>query len=203
MVVETDRSICGLILGAGKSSRMGQPKLNLPWQNTTVLGSVITNLFHGGVGRIFVIYNPLRKPITPMNLPAVDLTWIKNQRAEVDDMLVSIQTGIAALPEDVKYVFICLGDQPTIRPLVIKRLIAEVKESDALLIFPSYKMRRGHPWCVGRDLWPDIMRLGKDDTVRTFIKMHEKEIRYSSFEYDLPADMDTPEEYQKLLNEAG
>jgi molybdenum cofactor cytidylyltransferase len=200
---EPDRSICGLILAAGKSSRMGQPKLNLPWQDTTVLGAVIKSLYDGGIQRIFIVINPQRKPEIPGNLSDVDLTWVENPNAETDDMLVSIQTGISNLPPDVNFIFICLGDQPTIQSTVIKSLVREVAKEQESLIIPSYRMRRGHPWIVGRGLWPDILALQKDDTVRTFIKMYEKNIHYVTFDMDAPADMDTPEEYKKLILNSG
>jgi molybdenum cofactor cytidylyltransferase len=203
MVDPNDRSICGLILGAGKSSRMGQPKLNLPWHNTTVLGAVLSNLYKGGINRAFVVVNPKRRPVVPEHIPNMDITWVENPDAEVEDMLVSIQTGIIALPDEIKYVFICLGDQPTIQPSVLKHLKEVVSFSTDTLIFPSYNMRRGHPWVVGRALWKDILNLPKNDTVRTFIKAHEKDIKYVNFDCDPPDDMDTPEEYRRLSQNSG
>jgi molybdenum cofactor cytidylyltransferase len=203
MADKSNRSLCGLILAAGKSSRMGFPKLNLPWKNSTVLGAVITNLYAGGINRIFIVVNPLRIPEIPSNLPDVEITWVENPKAETDEMLVSIQTGIKSLPEDVEYIFICLGDQPTIQPEVVKQLVMKAVAGNDKLIIPSYRMRRGHPWVVGRDLWPDILALEKEDTVRTFINQHEKEIHYDLFDMELPADMDTPEEYRQLLDKSG
>jgi len=161
MVNQIDRSISGLILGAGKSSRMGQPKLNLPWRNTTVLGAVLSNLYKGGINRTFVVVNPNRRPLIPENIPSMDITWVENPDAEVEDMLVSIQTGINALPDEIKYVFICLGDQPTIQPSVVQQLREVVSHSADNLIFPSYNMRRGHPWVVGRVFWKEILNLPK------------------------------------------
>ena len=42
-------SISAIILAAGKSIRMGQPKMLMPWGNTTVLGKVIETLQPAGV----------------------------------------------------------------------------------------------------------------------------------------------------------
>jgi CTP:molybdopterin cytidylyltransferase MocA len=47
-------SVFGLVLAAGKSSRMGQPKMDLPWGNTSILGAVINQL-HGGELRLFIL----------------------------------------------------------------------------------------------------------------------------------------------------
>jgi molybdenum cofactor cytidylyltransferase len=196
-------SACGLILAAGKSSRMGRLKSNLPWRNTTVLGSVIQNLVEGGLTNIYIVISPERKPNKFPIIEGVTLHWVENPRADVDEMLVSIQTGLSALPQSVEYAFICLGDQPTIRPDVVNKLLDQLETHGASLLFPSYRMRRGHPWVVRRDEWPNILTLRKEDTVRTFIQSHAADIHYITFDFDPPEDMDTPEEYQKLFERSG
>lgn len=196
------KSHAALILAAGKSTRMGTYKINLPWHDTTVLGSVIRNLRDGGISRFFIVFSPNRKPLNPSDLSGVELNWIENPQAETEEMLVSIQTGLDAIPLDVDYVFICLGDQPTIKPQVIRALINELSPERQLII-PSYKMRRGHPWVVKRDLWSDITRLDKNNTVRTFIESCADKIHYVSFDMERPDDLDTPDDYKKLLIETG
>lgn len=203
MTESSDPLFYGLVLAAGKSSRMGQPKLNLPWKDSTVLGAVLIALTKGGVKHLYVVINPNRKPEVPNTLRGVDVKWIDNFAAETEDMLVSIQTGIQALPSEADYVFICLGDQPTIEASVIQKLRQAAIKENRGLIFPSFKMRRGHPWLVGRQYWQDILNLARNDTIRTFIKQYEHDIYYVNFEGDPPADMDTPEEYQELVRRFG
>jgi CTP:molybdopterin cytidylyltransferase MocA len=132
-----------------------------------------------------------------------DIIWIENPRADVDEMLVSIQTGLSALPKEIEYAFICLGDQPTIRSEVVDELLGEVEKSGASVIFPSYRMRRGNPWVVKRNEWQGILELTKEETVRTFIQSRAEDIHYKCFDFDPPDDMDTPDEYQSLLLKTG
>src|SRR5258706_11514588 len=47
--------ISAIILAAGKSRRMGQPKMLLPWGKTTVLGQVIECLQHAEIRDILII----------------------------------------------------------------------------------------------------------------------------------------------------
>ncbi len=195
-------SCCGLILGAGRSSRMGAFKLDLPWKDTTVLGNVVRNLEKGGISRFFVVYNPHRKPIDPPGLPDVEINWIANKVAETEEMLVSIQTGLKALPEEIEYAFICLGDQPEISPEVVRKLLDELSSVNSLII-PSYRMRRGHPWVVKRNLWPGIIELKKDTTVRSFIEAQTDHIHYVLFDMERPEDLDTPDDYQRLHERMG
>jgi molybdenum cofactor cytidylyltransferase len=193
----------GLILAAGRSERMGEPKLNLPWGKTTVLGRVIKSLAEGGLNRIFIVINPLRRPKIPQELPEVEISWIENPAAETNEMLKSIQTGLSSMPTDIQNVLVCLGDQPTIQPEVVKSVLEAASETGESLIFPSYRYRRGHPWVVNRKHWQEICDLSESDTVRTFIEANAKAIHYVNVDQDAPEDMDTPEMYQRLKQTAG
>ena len=51
----TMKRIGAIVLAAGISSRMGRPKMVLPWGNNTVIGRVISVLEASGVGQICVV----------------------------------------------------------------------------------------------------------------------------------------------------
>lgn len=192
-----------IILAAGRSSRMGQPKMNLPWRNTTVLGAVVKGLHAGGIENICIVVNKNRIPLIQDEMKSERIQFVENPDADTSEMLASIQVGLRALHPEVDYVFICLGDQPEIDPKVIEQLkIMALKDSSPLII-PSYKMRRGHPWLVRMDLMDEILRLKEPDTVRTFINKHTDDIKYINIDHELPPDMDTPEDYQHLISRYG
>jgi molybdenum cofactor cytidylyltransferase len=193
-----DSSTAGIVLAAGRSERMGRPKMDLPWGDTTVLGKVIRSLSAGGLKKIYVVINPVRKPVLSESFPHIDLAWIENPAAETNEMLKSIQTGLSNLSDEIDFAFISLGDQPTIRPDVINKVLVTRKESQETLIFPSYRFRRGHPWGVGREYWGEICNLKSTDTVRTFIQAHADVIHYVNFDFESPEDIDTPEMYEDL-----
>lgn len=200
--VETP-SIAAVILAAGRSSRMGQPKMNLAWGNTTMLDAVLDHLYLGGIQNAYIVINPLRRPLDPKPAKNLEVHLVENPDAEEDDMLVSLQTGLKYLPESIPYAMICLGDQPTIEASTVSTLCKTITEGDYPLVFPSYRMRRGHPWVVERRYFPEILALQKTDTVRTFIQAHSNDIHYVTIPSDPPVDMDTPEEYESYRPKAG
>ena len=53
--VETTAAIGVVILGAGASSRMGRPKLLLPWRDTTVIGAILRQWRELGAAQIAVV----------------------------------------------------------------------------------------------------------------------------------------------------
>ena len=48
----------GLIPAAGKSRRMGRPKLQLVWRGKTILEHAVTALIDGGVTSVLVVIRP-------------------------------------------------------------------------------------------------------------------------------------------------
>jgi molybdenum cofactor cytidylyltransferase len=94
---------------------------------------------------------------------------------------------------------IVLGDQPVIEASVIQALAEAYLSSGSRLVIPSYQMRRGHPWFVARELWPELLQMRPEQSLRDFVRAHEEEIHYVNV--DTPAvlkDMDTPEDYEML-----
>jgi molybdenum cofactor cytidylyltransferase len=113
------------------------------------------------------------------------------------EMLVSIQTGLRALPKTIEAALIVLGDQPRLRRDIVQRVI-DASEPDRLII-PSFQMKRGHPILIPRSVWPSILALPPEASLRDVIRANADHIRYVTFEDDsVLLDIDTPEDYRNL-----
>jgi molybdenum cofactor cytidylyltransferase len=187
--------IAGIVLAAGKSERMGRPKMALPWGDTTVLGHVIRVLRAAGIDEIMVVAGAARAEVAAICQTERAQT-VFNDVWAAGEMLSSIQAGLGAMPSHTAASLIALGDQPQIQAATVSSVVESYVESPAPLVVPSYKMRRGHPWLVDRSLWDELLRLSHTDTAREFLNRHASEIRY--VEIDSPTvvqDLDTPEDY--------
>ena len=189
-------SIGAVVLAAGRSSRMGQPKMVLPWGETTVIGQVVAILTTCDVAPIVVVTGGAAD-LVELALNGTSAVSIRNPDFAVSEMLLSIQIGLSAMPAGVQACLVCLGDQPQIEASVVVRLIQRYQQTGCPLVVPSYQMRRGHPWLLDRSLWDDILAMGPDDNLRRFLNRHETVITYENV--DTPSvlkDLDTPEDYQ-------
>lgn len=185
-----------VIMAAGRSQRMGRPKMTLPWGKTTVIGQVVQTLAAAGVDPVVAVTGGAEVEVTESlrNLP---VTTVRNPLYAQSEMLTSLQTGLRVLPEDVDGVLICLGDQPQIEIQVVSSLAASFRHNRRSLIVPSYKMRRGHPWLVGRELWDEILHMDPESSLRNFLNMHSADITYLIVDTDsILKDLDTPEDYE-------
>ncbi len=195
---ETNPDIGAIVLAAGLSTRMGQPKMILPWEGKTVIEAVVRAVLNGGIALPVVVTGARHEQITGL-LRNYPVQLVFNPSYADGEMLHSLQAGLSAITRNMQAVFIVLGDQPQIRPATVRSLLEEYRKSKAALVIPSYQMRRGHPWLVGREFWTELLELHEPRTLRDFIHHHEAEIDYLNV--DTPtilADLDTPEDYEKL-----
>ena len=192
--------ISAIVLAAGLSTRMGRPKLNMPWGSTTVIGQVITTLAQAQVDDIVVVTGAAR---TEVEAVLEKERWDKvrtvfNPRYAVDEMLVSLQTGISALGNQADAMLVVLGDQPQIEIGVVRLLVDTYRTEGYSLIVPSFHMHRGHPWVVARALWPDLLSAPVGSTMRDFLHAHTGQITYIEVSsHNILRDLDTPEDYAR------
>lgn len=188
--------ITAIILAAGQSKRMGQPKMLLPWGKSTVLQTVIAAFHAAGVEDVLVVTGALREQVEA--LVGRSAQTIFNANYAVGEMLSSVQVGLQQKQREARAVLIGLGDQPQIQPRTIQGILQSYQRAGASLIVPSYMNHRGHPWLVGSEHWGELLRLEPPATMRTFLHAHAGRIQYFNVDNDsILADLDTPEDYLK------
>jgi molybdenum cofactor cytidylyltransferase len=187
--------IAAVVLAAGLSRRMGRPKLVLPWGTTTVIGRVASVLLEAGVSPVVVVIGGAHS-LVDQALQGLPVRTAFNPRHAEDQMILSLQIGLAELPETVEAALVALGDQPQIEPSVVGAVMAEYRSSRAAIVVPSYQKRRGHPWLLDRQLWPALLGLAPPATLREFLQAQTSLIRYLPVETaSILKDLDTPDDY--------
>lgn len=189
--------ISTIILAAGQSRRMGQPKMLLPWGTSTVIEHVITVFLNAGIKEVLVVTGGAREQVDKATA-TYPVHSVHNSDYEKGEMLSSLQLGLRSLPGRVQATLIGLGDQPQIQERTVHLVCEAYRESKSGLVIPSFQMRRGHPWLVARSLWNEILALKAPETARDFLNSHTAEIHYVDVgTSSVLADLDTPEDYHK------
>jgi molybdenum cofactor cytidylyltransferase len=189
--------ITAIVLAAGLSSRMGRPKMILPWGNTTILGRVLEVLATSGVVEMLVVTGGAHDAVESICDPA-GVRTVHNREYASGEMLSSLQLGLLSVPPTTDTAMIVLGDQPGIQQEVVESLIKSYNNTGSSLIMPSFQRRRGHPWLVARELWPKLLEMRPPETARDFLNRRAGIIHY--VEVNTPSivsDIDNPEEYLK------
>lgn len=195
--------VVAIVLAAGMSTRMGAPKMLLPWKDSTVIQAVLSALHAAGIENIIVVLGAAEKEISDLlkQLPMNVLT-ASNPNYQNGEMTDSIKVGVAAAPVNARAALIALGDQPQIEVETIRAILLRYTQKRRSLIVPSYQMRRGHPWLVDRALWSDLFSLSPQFTMRDFMHKYSEDIDYLVVDTKtILQDLDTPEEYARFRSE--
>jgi molybdenum cofactor cytidylyltransferase len=191
-------SCSALILGAGRSSRLGGLKPLLPLGGQTIIERVI-RLFQGvGIGQIVVVLGHeaelIRSRIEPFGVDPV----INTRCAE--GMFSSVQAGVDRLDRSCRAFFILPADIPFVRPETLRNLLEVFGKGDADLCRPSYRGRFGHPPLISVALVSAIRDFGGTGGLRALLA------RYGDRTKDVPVedpgimtDIDTCDDYQAAL----
>lgn len=192
------------MLAAGLSTRMGQPKVLLPWTDErSILEHILVQVQSGSVDTMVVITGRAADDVrqTAENAGAAA---VHNSDYQTGEMLSSLKVGLKALPEFVTAALVVLGDQPRLQPETVRAIITAYAEGKGGIIAPSYQMRRGHPILIDRRYWDELLALPADGALRDLLNNHAGEIGYVVVDTDsVLRDIDTPDDYAAERRRAG
>jgi len=186
--------ITAIILAAGESKRMGEPKVLMPWGKSTVLQTIIATLQSAGLQDILVITGGERERVE--SLVGRTAQTVFNEDFARGDMLSSLQAGLKTKMREASAALICLGDQPQVEERVVQSVCEAFNKYKSKIVVPSFEMHRGHPWLVARPLWDELLKMRAPKSPRDFLNKQARTIKYVSV--DSPSviqDLDTPEDY--------
>ncbi|MFL6822048.1 MAG: NTP transferase domain-containing protein [Xanthobacteraceae bacterium] len=188
------RRIAAVVLGAGRSTRMGGPnKLLAEIAGRPLLRIVVEEALASRANPVIVVVGHERAEVEKA-LAGLRVQLVHNPDF-AQGLGTSLKAGIAAVPAEADGAIVCLGDMPQIDASLIDRLIAAFDpDRGALIVMPTVEGRRGNPVLWSRRFFPDLMAIEGDVGARHFIG------RYSEAVVEVPlegraalVDVDTPE----------
>ena len=188
MTHTAEKSIAAVIAAAGQSRRMGKPKQLLPWGDSTVMATVVANLSEAGVTPVVCVIGHRADEMREA-LRKTDIRIVVNERYADQEMLASYQAGIEALAKgnspSVVGTLLALVDQPHVGSEIIRAVVDQALATPDSIVVPSHAKRRGHPIYLPRRLWPELLALTENDSLRTLLSRFEDDIVYLNLETDL------------------
>ncbi|MGQ0562964.1 MAG: nucleotidyltransferase family protein [Gemmatimonadota bacterium] len=188
-------NIDGIILAAGASSRMGQPKALLEVDGTTFLERAVHLLREAGCRYVVAVVNDDDWIERLADVSGAAVIINDNENAE---QVESLRLGIANLPDDADGVVVLPVDFPKINRDTVARLIGEFERADAPILNPAYNGVSGHPVIFARSVLPELLEPDLAEGARSVIDAHERSTRVVDVEDPgVLIDVDTPEDYER------
>ncbi|MBP2831064.1 nucleotidyltransferase family protein [Aquimarina sp. U1-2] len=190
-----------LVLAAGASSRMGQPKQLLQWKGTTLIRQAMIQALSCEATKTYVVTGAYHNEVW-QNIENFPIEQVHNPNWK-DGLASSIRIGIEAIEKCSHYnegVVIKLVDQPAVDFVYLNRIIKKAKKLSHQIIATAYNNTLGIPALFKRSMFEGLKSLEGDVGASSIIKANQS-VTHIVKPKEHFWDMDTPEEYKFRLNE--
>jgi molybdenum cofactor cytidylyltransferase len=192
------KSIGLILLAAGKSTRLGQPKQLLNYEGQTLLQHSLQVAQTSDAHPVVVVLGAdaglFEKEVT-----GHDVHVVVNSEWQ-EGMAFSIRCGIQELNRlnsaaEGAVVVVC--DQPYVTPAIINRLIDVHQKTAKPLVSCMYADTVGTPTFFHKSMFPELLQLEGDGGAKGLLLKYAEELEIISFP-EGQVDIDTEEDYEKL-----
>lgn len=160
--------MAAVLLSAGGSRRMGEPKLLLEGASgKPMISEIIENLIALDLNDLLVVEGAEQK--VGEIARDIGVRTIRNEEWH-QGVGGSIRLAVDAVGEDIDAVLVVLGDQPRIRRTDLENLITAWRESRAPVIATAYPEGGGVPAVFERSLFDELRRIDGDRGARDLIR---------------------------------
>jgi len=192
--------VTGIVLAAGGSQRMGKPKQLLAWKGTSLIRYTVSTVINSGLDQVIVVIGASEDQIRD-ELNDFPIEIISNPEWEAGQS-TSVQAAISAISPNSGSAIFFLVDQPYLSQSIIHSMVERHAESLAPIIAPIIAGQRGNPVLFDRITFQDFHSLQGDVGGRKLFSRYQVSwIEW--FDEALLLDIDTDEDYQRLLFDSG
>lgn len=188
-----------ILLAAGGSSRLGQPKQLLEYMGKTLLQHIIDEALATKAASVVVVLGANNELIAEKT--KLDGTVVIINEKWRSGMASSIRAGVEALSGDIQIerALITLCDQPHVDYLLMKELVNKQQISGKAIVACSYGDTVGVPAVFSRELFTLLLSLKGQEGARKLITSNLKNLETLAFPNGI-IDIDTYADYQHLQN---
>jgi len=194
----SSKRIGAVILAAGGSSRLGQPKQLISFRGRSLVRRIIDAACEAGCSPVVVVTRSEDETLHS-ELDRAGVLMVQNQHWS-RGIGSSIRCGIEALTNsspDVEASVLLLCDQPAVDARVIQRLIALRETTGKNIVASNYANTLGVPALFTRSVFQELLSLDDDAGAKSIVLRTPERVASLSFP-EGQIDIDTWEDWEKL-----
>lgn len=188
-----------IILAAGNSSRLGQPKQLLQFEGKSLINRAIDTAADAHLqGTVLILGANLELILKEIRNRKVNISINNNWR---EGMASGMQKGLEFLEKKITpdQVILKLCDQPFVDSELLKLLVKKQNESGKGIIACHYNGVFGVPVLFTRKYFEELKSLKGSEGAKKMVYTHQEDLAYVEFP-NAAIDIDTLEDYKRLTN---
>jgi molybdenum cofactor cytidylyltransferase len=195
--------VAGIVMAAGRSSRMGANKLLMDDNGKPIVARVVEHAAAADLAEIVVVTGHQEAEVRAA-LAGQTVRFVSCPDY-ADGLSASLGSGLKALSADIDAALVLLGDMPRVGASLVRRMIAAFNPTEGrAIIVPSFQGKRGNPVLWDRRFFAAMLELHGDVGARHLIGEHAELVtEIASEDAGIFLDIDTPEAYRTLSQEPG
>lgn len=189
-----------IILTAGNSSRLGQPKQLLKYKGNTLLRNTITQVKLVPNSIIVVVTGAYKQQIVE-ELAFAEVNVVDNPHWQ-DGMASSISAGLSklrVLSPNIETCIFTVCDQPYLSAEIFTRMLALHSECKKGIVASAYADTLGVPMLFNRKYFDVLVNLTGQDGAKKLLQNYKEDVMSVPFKNG-HIDIDTIDDYKKLIN---
>jgi molybdenum cofactor cytidylyltransferase len=194
--------IPAIVLAAGKSTRMGRPKANLPIESgETFLSRIVRTLNAAAVDDVVVVVGHEADAIvTAFTRTGAAARFVTNVNYE-DGQFSSLLRGLNAVDRPgVMAALVTLVDVPLVNAETVRAVIDRYQHTHAPIVRPVRGNEHGHPVLIDRSLFDELRRAEPSGGARPVVRAHASANGDVQVDDDGAfRDIDTLDEYVRVV----
>ncbi len=197
--------LSGLILAAGRSERMGQPKQLLPLRGKPLIQYAIDAALEARLDEVVLVLgfhaDEVRAAIAVPK--GANLRIVMNGEYE-EGQGSSLRAGLRAVDARATGVAILLADQPGVDARLVRRIANAFLASEAAVLRPVFRADDGervpgHPVFLDHRIFDSVIEEVRGDLgLRGLLPHHPEWLEELILDEPSPPDIDTPEAFAAL-----
>ncbi|MDE2661818.1 MAG: nucleotidyltransferase family protein [Gemmatimonadota bacterium] len=193
-----ERSVAGIVLAAGSSTRMGRNKLLLDVGGETLVRRTVRLAGEAGLDPVILVTGRFREEVE-REVEDLACAPVFNPDHETG-IQTSVACGVAAVPASRGAAVVMLPDMPFVTVRMVRTLVERHAETDAPLVVSRYGEVNAPPILYGRGLFGEISRM-RAGCGREVVRRHHDRASLVDWPADRLRDLDRPDEYESVRRE--
>ncbi len=193
------RRIGIVILAAGGSRRMGQPKQLLPFRERTLLRHAVESAV-ASMCRPILVVTGAHAELVSLELQSLPVLIAYNSEWASgigSSLRLAIQT-LGAI-DAIDGVVVALSDQPLVTADAVNRIVEAHYQTGKDIVASEYADTHGVPLFIGKRFFDEISALAGTEGAKCVIDRHLEEMTTVPL-VEAAFDIDTPNDYERLTS---